>query len=104
MCQQNLFQYFPQLFTDYEKNYENLHRKIDGIYAFLNENLIIENCKRVNSLLTFDVNIIQKGVSRDLDNAYEELNHNEELFTAICRFFNEFMIKEARKNGYDKST
>lgn len=92
-----LFQYFPQLFTNYENNYENLHRKIDGIYSFLNENLIIENCKRVNSLLTFDINIIQKGVSHDLDNAYEQLNHNEELFIAIQRFFNDFMIKEAHE-------
>jgi len=64
--------------------------------VFLNKNLIIEHCQKISSMTSFDVNIIQRGVSEKLDMATDEYNNCNETFSAIRNYLNELMQKNEK--------
>jgi DNA mismatch repair protein MutS len=73
---------------------------IDGvcfkINDFLIKKLVIDSCQRISSMTSFDVNIIQRGVSEKLDRATDEYNTCNDTFYAIRAYLNELMQKHEK--------
>jgi DNA mismatch repair protein MutS len=58
------------------------------IHTFLDKYLHIDQCKQINSMSTFPVNIIKPGVSTELDDAVATYNNASAEFTDIHRMLN----------------
>jgi len=59
-----------------------------GITEFLEKNLIIENCKNINSTTSFSENIIQSGISTQLDELLKRQKKNMDTFHMIYVYLN----------------
>jgi len=64
--------------------------KISSVMEFLEKNLLLEECKSINSMTTFNNNIIQKGVSKKLDDAIDKYELSLSHFNEIHKIFNGF--------------
>lgn len=75
---------------------------IEDVKAFFNEYFIISNCKLINSMNNFDEDIINKGVSKELDKCVTEYENNKEQFEEIKSFLNNVMqvYEKNNKNEY----
>ena len=85
------------IFDNYGYNYENLVSKTSIIYTFLQENLVLDKCKGLTSLMTFDENIIQRGVSEELDITWDKMENNEKILSKIHEYLNELMKSYANE-------
>ena len=83
------------------ENTDILHL-IEDVKTFFNEYFIINNCKLINSMSNFDEDIINKGVSNDLDKCVIEYENNKEQFEEIKTFLNNVMqvYEKNNKNDY----
>jgi DNA mismatch repair protein MutS len=68
--------------------------------SFLDGCLNIDLCRGMNSMTTFDENIIQTGVSAVLDEKVRQWNENKTLFQTMKDSFNK-MIQQKEKLGTD---
>ena len=77
-------------------DFENLY-KIDPHYInnssnklveFIEKNLVIDLCKNISSMTNFDVNIIQPGISSELDDVVHKYNENQDKINKIRQYFN----------------
>jgi DNA mismatch repair protein MutS len=77
-------------------DFENLYKK-DPYYInnssnklaeFIDKSLIIDLCKNISSMTSFDANIIQPGISSELDELVLKYNENQEKFNKIRQYFN----------------
>lgn len=66
---------------------------------FLDRHLIIDSCKTSSSMGTFDTNIIQTGVSAELDQVVLKYNENLDKFSKIKICLNGLV--QANENSYD---
>ena len=75
---------------------------IEDVKTFFNEYFIINNCKLINSMNNFDEDIINKGVSKELDKCVTEYENNKEQFEEIKAFLNNVMqvYEKNNKNDY----
>lgn len=71
---------------------------IEDVKAFFNEYFIINNCKLINSMNNFDEDIINKGVSKELDKCVIEYDNNKEQFEEIKSFLNNVMQVYEKNN------
>ena len=71
---------------------------IEDVKAFFNEYFIINNCKLINSMNNFDEDIINKGVSKELDKCVIEYENNKEQFEEIKSFLNNVMQVYEKNN------
>lgn len=85
---------------DYLTNNKNIEENINKIKHFIDENFIIDDCKKIQTLQSFEINFIKKGVSHELDKLIEDQNENEEMFDGIHALFNNYM----RTNEKDADT
>ena len=76
---------------DYLTNNKNIEEEINKIKDFIDNHFIIEDCKKIQTLQTFECNFIKEGVSQELDNLINEQKENEEMFDGIHALFNNFM-------------
>tara|TARA_B110000879_G_scaffold209755_2_gene298221 strand:+ start:2782 stop:5847 length:3066 start_codon:yes stop_codon:yes gene_type:complete len=67
-----------------------IERKITDVMSFLEKNLLIEECKSINSMTTFTSNIIQKGISKELDDVIYQYELSLSHFREIHKIFNGF--------------
>ena len=75
---------------------------IEDVKGYFNEYFIISNCKLINSMNNFDEDIINKGVSKELDKCVTEYENNKEQFEEIKTFLNNVMqvYEKNNKNEY----
>ena len=66
------------------------------IKKYIENNLIIDSCKGVNTIQNFDENIICKGVSEKLDGFIEKNIYNEKNFKWLREHFNELLNKSEK--------
>jgi len=79
--------------TDF--SYEYIKSTCVSIIDFLNANLIIDSCKGISSMSSFEVNIIRSGVSIELDEIILKYDKNQEKFDEIrCYLNNLIRIQE----------
>ena len=71
------------------------------IINYIKNNLIIENCKGVNTNQSFDENIICKGVSTNLDSLIEKNEYNEKVFKWIREQLNILMNENEKTNNIE---
>jgi DNA mismatch repair protein MutS len=64
---------------------------VASIVAFIEENLLIDECKSYNSLLSFDKNIICSGLSSNLDDAIRTCDENTKLFNELRDHLNKLL-------------
>ena len=69
-----------------------------NITAFIEQELMIESCKPITSSQTFDENIIQKGVSSNLDRIVEKYEKSQINFSDIHLFLNKQMVESEGGN------
>ena len=66
------------------------------ILSYINTFLIIEKCKNIESVANFSENIIQRGISRELDTIYAEYENYLQLFDRVRETFNNIMKTNAK--------
>ena len=64
---------------------------ISKVLLFIENNLVIENCKDIHSVNTFDMNIIREGVSPVLDLYYKKQKDNINIILAIKDYLNNLL-------------
>jgi len=62
-------------------------------YRFLDKYLYVDLCKSVNSMTSFDNNIIKPGISDRLDELVAKYNRNDHIFNKIKEILNDFMTR-----------
>ena len=67
------------------------------IVDFLTTTFILENCKITNSMINFGINIIQTGVSKELDETIDKYNLCEKQFHQLHEYFNSLMKQIEKK-------
>jgi len=82
--------------TDNNSSFKYIDGVCFKINDFLNKKLAIDSCLRISSMTSFDVNIIQRGVSEKLDRATDEYNTCNDTFYAIRSYLNELMQKHEK--------
>ena len=78
-------------------NIEIFSQNIDQILEFIQTHLKIEQCSAIRTISSFEVNIIQDGISEKIDKLSRELIESTDLFERIRDFFNGHM----RNTGTD---
>jgi DNA mismatch repair protein MutS len=69
---------------------------------FIETNLNIELCKNVQSMQSFERNIMQTGISSELDKMIELQHKNNEILNDIQSYFNKLIGKEGDTTEYVK--
>jgi DNA mismatch repair protein MutS len=91
-CLFELPQVSEYLCNDFENLYKNdpyyINNLCDNLIEFIDKNLVIDLCKNISSMINFDVNIIQPGISSELDEVIAKYNENQEKFNKIRQYFN----------------
>jgi len=72
----------------YQKDPYYINNSCDNIIEFFDKNLVIDLCKNISSITNFDVNIIQPGISSELDDVVTKYNENQDKFNKIRQYFN----------------
>lgn len=79
---------------DYDSSsFDYIQITSNNIVEFMDKNLVIDACKEISSMTSFDTNIIQRGISIALDEAIDKYNENQEKFDKIRQYFNELIQK-----------
>ena len=68
---------------------------------FLEKNFILETCKNVNSVTSFNENIIKSGISSRLDSLIIKKQKNEERFRGFKEKINELMNFQEKTTGIE---
>jgi len=75
--------------------------------TFIETNLNVELCKNIQSLQSFDSNIIRPGISPELDTLIERQRKNNAILDGIQAYFNKLLDKEkgeyVKKHETEKS-
>ena len=106
-CLFELPQVCDYLCENFANNTENTslssHDYIDNacttILDFLDNNLIIDNCKSISSMHNFEINIIRPNISAQLDEAIFKYNENLEQFNKIHKYLNVLMQKNTSETN-----
>ena len=80
----------------YRSYVENLCADFMG---YINKNFRIETCKKMNSMTTFDENIIQEGVSKKLDTAIQDYEKSKQIFYGLKNYLNQLIKKNTDLSG-----
>jgi DNA mismatch repair protein MutS len=86
----NRDKYFTNYLKNKINNFKNIGEKISTIINFIETTLNIELSENINNMKSNDVNFINKGVSKLLDNKTELLLNSMDKLEAIKNKFNEF--------------
>jgi DNA mismatch repair protein MutS len=72
----------------YEKDPYYINNSSNKLAEFIDKSLIIDLCKNISSMTSFDANIIQPGISSELDDLVLKYSENQEKFNKIRQYFN----------------
>ena len=72
-------------------NDNSIFQHCEEFIEFIDKHFIIENCKKILSSQTFDINIIQPSISNELDSLLNKQEINEKTFEGIYQYFNNIM-------------
>jgi len=86
--------------TVIDNAFEYIDKMCNEITRFLENTLYIENCKSINSVSTFDENIIKKGVSVKLDEVIQKYDDKLFVFNEVKTRINNIM----KANGCNNDT
>lgn len=73
------------------ENHNLFIENVNSIVSFIEDNLLIDECKNYNSLLSFDKNIICSGLSSKLDDTIRTYNENIKLFNELREHLNKLL-------------
>jgi DNA mismatch repair protein MutS len=65
-----------------------------GLIDFLESNLNVDLCKNIQSLQSFEQNIIRPGISRELDDMIQTQNTNVAILNGVQEYFNRRLAKD----------
>jgi DNA mismatch repair protein MutS len=82
-----------------DNQFEFINNSCLQMIQFLEKMLFIENCKNINSVNSFDENIIQTGVSSRLDEIINEHNNKMKIFTEVKNRLNIIMKFSSTNNA-----
>ena len=74
---------------------KDIHIIINELLEFVNSILVIEKCKGIETVTNITENIIQKGISENLDQISNDYSKNSNMFTCIYKTFNKMMQTNA---------
>jgi DNA mismatch repair protein MutS len=69
----------------------HIHSLITEILQYMDAKLVIQKCGTIHTMSSMDENIIQPGISENVDRISREYNQSCELFDKIRGFFNDIM-------------
>lgn len=96
----NVCQYLCNEFENFYNNDSNyIINTCNKLTEFIDKNLVIESCKCISSMSSFNENIIQPGVSSQLDDIVSKYTENQEKFNKIKQYFNELI--QSNENSPD---
>lgn len=67
--------------------------------GYINKHFRIESCKKMNSMTNFDENIIQEGVSENLDAAIRDYEKSKQIFYGLKNHLNQLIKKNSDLSG-----
>jgi len=76
-----------------EGSYDFIQNLATELMKFMNDHLVMDACKSVTSMSTFDENIIRPGISASLDEASRIYNESQAKFFKIHRALNDLIQK-----------
>ena len=104
---QNLTVNDPILCSYLEKKIGNFHeitKSFSWILQYINDKLIIEECKNIDNLKKAEVNYIQNGVNQELDEQMEILVENQDKLECCRLYFNSLLHNDEISNSKKKTT
>ena len=88
------------LTTSSSKNHcEDIDTISQSVLQYISQYLIIEKCEGCQSIQSFDDNIINRGISTDLDNTISQYEENLDNFHKIREWFNILMRNTETNNS-----
>jgi len=90
----NICDYLCNEFDYDASSFEYVQTITNSLIEFIDKNLVIDACKEITSMTSFETNIIQRGISAALDEAIDKYNENQEKFDKIRQYFNELIQKQ----------
>jgi DNA mismatch repair protein MutS len=72
------------------------------VLKMIEKTLIVENCKNVQSMQSFDNPIIKSGVSKEMDDIIDKYNKSSRLFNNIRNILNQLMCRAHGEGEYVK--
>ena len=78
-----------------------IEQECQSIICFLETNFILENCKNISSMTCFTQNIINPGISNELDELILEKENSEKKFNEILNYLNDLMKINEKKSDID---
>jgi len=82
-------------------SFQYINGACNSITKFIEDNLVIDSCKSISSMSTFDENIIQPGISLPLDEAVSKYNENQVGFNKIRQYFNGLIQSQENSSDTD---
>jgi DNA mismatch repair protein MutS len=84
--------FFKDYDIDLKVYMENL---CSDFLKYINQHFKIDICKKINSMNNFDENIIQKGVSENLDVTIQEYENSQNIFYGLKQYLNQLIHKNS---------
>jgi len=78
-----------------------IEQETQAVTQFLKTHFVLDECKNISSMTTFPQNIIQPGISSELDELIETYNKSQQDFTDILNYLNMIMKKYEKNSDTD---
>ena len=78
-----------------------IEQETETLLNFLRTHFVIDDCKNISSMTTFPQNIIQPGISSELDELITTYNKSQQDFNNILNYLNMVMKKYEKKTDAD---
>ena len=78
-----------------------IEQETQAVTQFLETHFVLDDCKNISSMTTFPHNIIQHGISSELDELIETYNKAQQDFNDILHYLNMIMKKYEKNSDTD---
>ena len=78
-----------------------IEQETQAVIQFLKTHFVLDDCKNISSMTTFSQNIIQPGISSELDELIETYNNSQQDFNDILNYLNMVMKKYEKNSDTD---
>jgi DNA mismatch repair protein MutS len=86
-------EYFKMYLKNKIAGLSNIPLYCDEISCFINNNVVIDTCKDIDSFSNFEIDFIKNGVDLELDVKMKLLNDNNDKLETIRQYFNKILSK-----------
>lgn len=104
---ENLIIHDPTFCCYLEKKIANFHditKSFSWILQYINDKLIIEECKNIDNPKKAEINYIKSGTNRELDEQMEILIENQDKLECCRLYFNSLLHNDEMSNSKKKTT